>query len=91
MLFKIKQTSILDDTVTDDISKIFTTRLYSQREMLGDGKSVQKTVTVTDISDLVTLMAKLEQYGGEVIITSSDWGRHEPELPVIEIYDDYRE
>jgi hypothetical protein len=91
MLFKIKQTSMWDDTVTDDISKIFNTRLYSQQEMLGDGKSVQKTVTVTDISNLATLMAKLEQYGGEVVIASSDWGRHKPELPVIEICDDFRE
>lgn len=91
MLFKIKQTSISDGTVNDDISKIFNTRLYSQREDFGEGVMSQKTITVTDVPDLVTLMAKLKNYGGEFIISSSDWGKHEPELPVLEIYDDWRE
>ena len=82
---------MLDDSVTNDISKTFNTRWYSQREMLGNDKWVQRTITVADIHDLTTLMAKLKDYGGEFIITPVDWGTHEPELPVLEIYDDMRE
>lgn len=92
MLIKITETSFSNGGIDNKAKKIFKSRIIKQREKWSTGDWKTKNIDVIEISGIEELINKLKEYGGEFVISAEESiCNTDPKLPILEIYDYYRE